>query len=355
VADVVVAIVGFRNADDIRACLRSLALLVDTPSFDVFIAENGGPAAMDALVAMLDAGDPAWTPTDAKPPVAPDHGVRTRSYRLDGREPGSGYVHVAESSENLGYAGGVNVWLRPLLAADGWTAAWILNPDTEPRPEALAELAAYSESRGKGMVGSLIVRDDDPTVIAMRGLSWRKWTGRSVAVGRGDSASVEPDPAAVAASLTAPSGASMYVTRSLIERIGLMYDPYFLYSEDVEWGVRAKKLGELGHAHKSVVVHKHGTTIGSSGDKAARSPLSVYLGARNAILFARRNYPAFVLPALAMQILQAGRYLPAGSPANFRTAVQGIVAGVLGETGRPDPLPGAPTTRPDNAAKSVSA
>jgi N-acetylglucosaminyl-diphospho-decaprenol L-rhamnosyltransferase len=346
-ADVVVPIVGFRNPDDMKHCLRALARMDAAPTFDVFVAENGGPAAMDALVATLDAGDPAWTAApDTKPPVTPDHGVWKRSYRLAGRPEGSGFVHVAESSENLGYAGGINVWLRPLLAAAGWSAAWILNPDTEPRPDALAELAASSASRKKGMVGSVIVRDDDPDVIAMRGLQWQKWIGRSVAIDRYASASIAPDVAALDATLDAPSGASMYVTRSLIERIGLMYDPYFLYAEDFEWGVRAKRLGELGHAPKSVVLHKYGTTIGSSDDKAGRSPLAVYLGARNAVIFSRRNFPAFVLPAVAMQLVQACRYLIAGAPANFRFALQGIVAGCLGETGRPDPLPGAPAGAP---------
>ena len=194
------------------------------------------------------------------------------------------------------------------------------------------------------MVGSLIVRPDGQAVVAMRGLRWQKWMGRSTSVGREEAASVEPDATAVETEMTAPSGASMYVTRSLIERIGLMYDPYFLYCEDLEWGARAKKIGELGYAHESVVLHKHGTTIGSSGDKADRSLLSVYLSARNAVLFARRNFPAFVLPALAMQVVQAARYLPAGSPENFRTALQGIVAGYRGETGRPDPMPGSPAT-----------
>ncbi len=356
-ADVVVSIVGFRNAEDIRCCLGALSRMNATPTFDVYIAENGGPAAMDALVAMLDADDPAWTAADGvKPPVAPDHGVRTRSYRLTGREQGSGYVHVTESSENLGYAGGVNVWLRPLLGADGWSAAWILNPDTEPRPDALAELAACSASRGKGMVGSCIVSHDDPAKVAMRGIQWQKWIGRSVATGWLEAAAVEPDVAAVEALIDAPSGASMYVTRSLIERIGLMHDPYFLFGEDLEWGVRAKRLGELGYAHKSVVEHKHGTTIGSSSDKAGRSPLSVYLGARNAIVFTRRNFPAaFVLPALAMQLVQAGRYLPAGSVANFRFALKGIVAGWLGETGRPDALSGAPPPSRDKAQKDRKA
>ena len=86
---------------------------------------------------------------DVEPPVGPDHGLRMRTYRLTGRPAGSSYVHVAEMSENLGYAGGINAWLRPLLSVDGWKAAWIINPDTEPRPDALTKLSAIRSGAGR--------------------------------------------------------------------------------------------------------------------------------------------------------------------------------------------------------------
>ena len=50
---VVIVVVGFRNAIDIADCLRALARAQPEPTFEVFIAENGGPAAMDALINVL--------------------------------------------------------------------------------------------------------------------------------------------------------------------------------------------------------------------------------------------------------------------------------------------------------------
>jgi GT2 family glycosyltransferase len=350
-AEVVVLIVGYNNAGDIRDCLRALARMEQRPTFDVYIAENGGAAAMDALTGMLDAGDSAWTAAKGEKPLAvPTRGSRLAAYRLAGREDDSGFVHVVQSSENFGYAGGINVWLDPLLTVGGWNAVWVLNPDTEPHPDALAELAAYAEGHKKGMVGSLIVREDYPKVVWMRGLEWRKWTSRCLAVGRWESATDEPDPAAVEATLTSPSGASIYVTKALIERIGPMFDPYFLYFEDLEWGVRAKRVGELGYAHRSVVVHKYGTTIGSSQHRGERSPLAVYMTARNAILFTRRNYPAMLPSALAMQLAQTARFLTSGAYRNAGFAFRGMLDGCLGRTGRPDPMPSSP--KPDAAGKA---
>src|SRR5574337_932426 len=95
--------------------------------------------------------------------------VRSRDYQLVSAH-GELLVHVAELRENAGYAGGVNAWLKPLLAVRGWEAAWILHPDTCPDPNALAELAAYAEASGKGMVGSCIIRTDALDRVFTRGL-----------------------------------------------------------------------------------------------------------------------------------------------------------------------------------------
>ena len=46
----------------------------------------------------------------------------------------------------LGYAGGINAWLAPLLELGGWKGAWILNPDTTPEAHALAALVMRAET-----------------------------------------------------------------------------------------------------------------------------------------------------------------------------------------------------------------
>ena len=80
---------------------------------------------------------------------------------------------------------------------------------------------------------------------------------------------------AIERAMDSPSGASMYVTRRCIEQIGLMDESYFLFYEDLDWGVRAKKHG-LGYASDSIVAHQRGTTTGSAGRSTALSRLSVY-------------------------------------------------------------------------------
>jgi N-acetylglucosaminyl-diphospho-decaprenol L-rhamnosyltransferase len=334
--NVVVVIVGYCNADDIVDCLRALAAAKPEPNFDVFIAENGGAGGMEALVARLDQGDAAWRLANDVAPTTPTRARRTRDYRLVRPGSSGGRLHVAEMDENLGYAGGVNAWLRPLMATPGWDGVWVLNPDTQPAPDALAELVDYAERHDKGMVGSCIIRSDQLDRVFTRGLEWSRIGARAQAIDRGAELAIEPDPSTVEARLTAPSGASVYVTRRLIESIGLMDERYFLYAEDLEWGERARRLGMVGYAHRSQVPHKCGSSIGGTTGRAARSPLSVYLSVRNAVLYVKDKHPLWLPWTVIMQSVRIAIYGAVGAFVNMAVGFEGLAAGLRGEVGRPD-------------------
>ncbi len=336
--DVPIVIVSYARAQDVAACVRALARLATKPTFEVFVAENAGPAAFDALVSEL-AGPSgpcvAAAPADADLvcPIA----VSQRRLRL-WREAGAPetYVHVAKMPENLGYAGGVNAWLRPLLTVPGWRGAWILNPDTEPEAEALAALVAYAATRAKGLVGSRLVFKTDRSRIQTRGLSWHKFRATVLGVDKHAAATIEPDVLELESRLDAPSGASTYATRELIERVGLMREHYFLYFEDLDWGVRARRRGQsIGYAHSSVVLHQGGSTIGSAHVRSERSRLSVYLDMRNRLLFVREHQSLWLPWSIAVGLAETAVYVTAGSIPNFMAGLKGLTAGVLGEAGRP--------------------
>ena len=245
-------------------------------------------------------------------------------------------VYAAEMPENLGYAGAINSWLRPLLKIPGWDAVWILNPDTQVAPSALRELAAHSSRYAKGMVGSRLIGPNYPNHVHTRGLRWRKLFADTMAVDYLSPTEPAPDPKDVDRRIEAPSGASCYVTRELIERIGLMDERYFLYFEDLEWGCRAQQFGGAGYAHASIVFHEGGTTIGTASTRANKSPLSVYLEFRNKILFVRNHYPNWLRWTIVMQVAHVLAFGAAGAFKNMGFAFRGLLAGVLGETGRPD-------------------
>lgn len=331
IAEVAVLIVGFRNASDIRDCLTALSDAQSEPSFDVFICENGGEAAYRQLILkLIDDQGPCLPDAPAGPQIdEPSRFTSTVRLRLRAR---SSRVIIGCATGNLGYAGGINAWLNQLWQVDGWKGLWILNPDTEPEPGALAALVQRAETGNKGMVGSTILEGDH--VRFRGGLHWQRLASRGIAIGLGERLDTPHDISAIEAAMDSPSGASMYVTRSCAAAIGPMDESYFLFFEDLDWGVRAKKLG-LGYATGSIVSHKRGTTTGSARGPAAIPRLSVYLQHRNGIHFVRRYFP-WALPArITLSLFYATRFLLRRAPNNFLATIEGVFAGLRGETGRP--------------------
>jgi len=330
-----IIIVSYRNPRDVVGCLRALQRSATTPSFDVYLCENGGADAFDGLIAALtDPDGPCENCTvSSLGNVPPPRFLRLRPLQLRGRDA---RVLIAQAVENLGYAGAINAWLSVLLGAGLWIGAWILNPDTEPEPLALAELVAWSAARGRGMVGSRIVVPSRRDVVHTRGLQWRPVQAATRAVDHLTAAKIEPDPDELEGRLDAVSGSSMFVTRDCLESIGLLDERYFLFFEDLDWGVRAKRDGGIGYAHNSVVPHRGGTTIGSGRSRSAASPFSVYLDFRNRLLFVRQHYPAWIAWTVLVLFGHSLEYGIVGASGNLRAALAGLRAGIAGETGRPD-------------------
>lgn len=222
----------------------------------------------------------------------------------------SSSVWVARATHNLGYAGAINAAIDRLRILSSWDGLWILNPDTRPAPRALAELVGRAKNGAKGMVGSTIVQAGAENIIRCRGgHRWVPLTGRAVTLGLNDRIGAPVDVSKVEADLDCISGASMFVTRACLEQIGPMDERFFLYYEDIDWGVRAKRLG-LGYAVASVVAHSGGTTLGSpSVRRTDRTWLAIYLENRNRIHFTRKVYPLWLPLTYFVSVLHGLRYL----------------------------------------------
>jgi N-acetylglucosaminyl-diphospho-decaprenol L-rhamnosyltransferase len=102
----------------------------------------------------------------------------------------------------------------------------------------------------------------------------------------------------------------------------------------LDWGLKAKSLG-LGYASASIVAHKRGTTTGSSSRSGSLSRLSVYLQHRNAIHFVRKHFPWTLPLRVCVSLLYAFRFLLRQAPQSSLATLEGIVAGLKGETGQP--------------------
>lgn len=300
---VAIAIVGFRNAEDVLRCLAALGQSAHT-DFEVIICENGGEVACKDLSAAI----PALLPGGQK-------------------------VAVVCPGVNLGFAGGVNVCLEATPSADAW---WVLNPDTEAHPDALALKVKRLGVGDCDAVGCTLYRPGGR--VQSVGGRWMPWLARAESMGLGSSLSDAVDPAAVECAQSYLNGAAMLVGRQFVERTGPMREDYFLYCEEVEWCLRARARGlRLGFAPGALVLHTQGTTTGAGEAITDRPRLPVYLGARNTMLLTRDCFP-LRLPvaagAAALQlVLRYGRH---GAWRQLGYALSGLVAGLWNERDAPD-------------------
>ncbi len=325
-ARTVVGIVGYR-------CEPLIARLIQGSDawthrdFAIHVCENGGAAAYSSLLAAVEDGG-ATLRDDPPRPVSP-RVLASRHYRTrTGRD-----LVIHHASGNLGYSGGVNTILHSIAGDPTWSAFWLLNPDAQPERDALEALLSHQRQGGYGIVGARLVYAGTGRMQQYGG-RWRWWLGRGYNVGLGAPADLRPDVPAVEDGLDYASGACMLVSRYFVQSVGAMDERYFLYSEEVDWCLRRGSLS-IGYAHAAVVHHDQGATIGSNASLSRRSALSVYLLERSGLLLTRKFRPA-LLPLVA---LTAGaftlKYLRAGGPSLFATALAGWAAGLRGESGFP--------------------
>jgi GT2 family glycosyltransferase len=314
---VAIVIISFHSLGDIVRCLAALEKS-SWRNFRVVICENGGEDAYR----MLQAGLPAQL--------------------KDGQ-----MVEILRAPDNLGYAGGINFSIEHTAPAEIY---WILNPDTEPQPQALEAMLARLHQGGCTAVGHDLVLDDGR--LASSGGRWRHWTARAISINKGKFRRPQANMRALENSINYIIGASMLITRDFYQRTGKMREDYFLYCEEVEWCLRAIRQGErLGYAPDAVVLHAQGTATGGGGELKTRSKTAIYLSERNRILLTRDVFPGHLAITALLSLLHLLiKYGKAGAWRQSGYAISGWLAGLRDERGKPHWLENGVTNSHDRPA-----
>jgi len=194
------------------------------------------------------------------------------------------WVTFMPLDRNGGFAFGNNAALRPALAsAHPPRYVLLLNPDTYIRPGALMALLRFMDAHPEvGIAGSRIENPD----ASVRRTAFRF---HSVA-GEFASASkmglvqnvlhrwmVAPPPRDEAHPTDWVSGASMIVRREVFDQIGLLDDAYFMYYEEMDFCLRARRAGwPCWYVPDSRVVHLVGQASGVTGAERHRKRMPRY-------------------------------------------------------------------------------
>jgi hypothetical protein len=197
-------------------------------------------------------------------------------------------IVIDNDKENRGFAGGNNLGIRQALEK-GADYILLLNNDTIiNQPDFLKKLVKAGERNKKtlptgrqvGILGPVIYEHrTDKIHFAGGKINWLYTKGRHI-TRNSEQRTVNTDYI---------TGCCLLIKREVIEKIGLMPEDYFLYFEDVEWCLKARRKGfECLVVPESKIWHK----VSSQAQQGSFS--YIYYHTRNGLLLAKRNAPFFI-------------------------------------------------------------
>jgi len=205
------------------------------------------------------------------------------------------WVTVLTLGENKGFSGGNNEGIR-YAYLQGADYVWLLNNDTYVSPDALSLVGAFSDPK-VGIAASKIYfapgheYHKDRYTPKERGhvfwyaggvIDWKNMYASHRGVDEVDHGQYDG-----VQETEFVTGCSLMVSRQVIESVGVLDDMFFLYLEDLDYSLRAKREDyRLIYYPKSVVWH---INAGSSG--GAGKPIHDYYFTRNRLLIGFRYAP----------------------------------------------------------------
>ena len=242
-----VLIVTFNSARYIEKCLKSI-LASHSPNFniDIIVAENGST---DSTFEIL-----------------------TKNFKT---------IKIINNRKNLGFSGGVNTAITAALEGNS-EYFFILNPDTVVKRDTISKLFSHRDEAE--ILSPKIYFTDNPKVLWYAGgkIDWQNCYGTHIGVDEEDLGQHDQ-----VRDLDYATGCGELIHRKVFESIGLMEEKYFLYMEDMDFSLRAKKNGfKIKFIPDSVLYH-HNAKSSSVG-----SQIQDYFFTRNRIYFALR-YASF--------------------------------------------------------------
>ncbi len=210
-------------------------------------------------------------------------------------------LFIIKTPVNLGFAGGNNYGVKFIKNIGfSFEYIWFLNNDTIIEKNTLGNLVArmdYEKIKDSrlGILGCKLFRYYQPDILQGVGGIYNKYTATCSQLGDGEFDNGQYDVQDV--NFDYPIGASLFVSRDFIEKVGLMEESYFLYFEELDWVMRGKQYDfRFGFEYKARVFHKEGGSTKSSVKRLSR--IADQCQVRNRIIFTYRYYPQYLISVI---------------------------------------------------------
>lgn len=193
-------------------------------------------------------------------------------------------LQVIQTGENLGYAGGNNVGIQ-IAMQNGAKYIGILNNDIKAESNLISEMIKAFEGDEKlGMAGPAIC-EWEKDEIQSAGANVNMFTTNTTLNYRSQNYQMIPK---TPIECDYVGGAAMFVRKKVIEDIGNIPEIYFLFFEETEWCIHARKKKYKVQCIPSVRIwHKESSAVNKISD------MKLYYQDRNKVIFEKRNATKF--------------------------------------------------------------
>lgn len=170
---------------------------------------------------------------------------------------------IIRTSKNLGYAGGNNVGIQ-YIKDKGFDFVWILNPDTIVNADSLEKLViAAQQYRDISIYGSVIFWGEKPDIVWYGGavVEFSDSNFQTYHMYSGKHKSLIPN---TIYEVDYVAGTSLFCRTQVFNEVGLIPEHYFLYFEETDWCLRARKAGHrVAVIPSSQIYHTKRSQVGS--------------------------------------------------------------------------------------------
>jgi GT2 family glycosyltransferase len=241
--------------------------------------------------------------------------------------------------QNTGFTGGNNKGMQYALA-HGYAYTLLLNNDVAVESDFLEPLVqALDANENLGAVQPLIYFHHDRTLIWNAGSRYNKWLGVTKTIGynkKDAQHTYRNQNQGFVNKIDWITGCAFMVRTEVLKKVGLLYEPFFIYYEDVDLSFRIKNAGyDLGYAPASVIYHIAGMSHKSSKKTAEGyvSPKVHYLNARNHVWLLKKytnllHAPTVILYQSIYYLSVTGYFIIRGRWQKIKALYKGIGEGL---------------------------
>ncbi|MFK0731738.1 MAG: glycosyltransferase family 2 protein [Gloeotrichia echinulata HAB0833] len=270
---VYIILVNWNGWADTIECLESV-FRNDYPNYCVIVCDNDSSnGSLDYIKAWAEGKIDIFLPKShtfhslSFPPISKPVSYvqydRVQAEAGGSKENADANLILIQTGANLGFGGGNNVGLRYALLQSDCGYVWLLNNDTVIDNTAIKKMVEASNN-GLSMTGSILKFYYQPDKVqAYGGGYFSSFTSRVVSETK-----IFPK------KLDFINGASLMMSRAVIQKVGLFDSNIFMYFEENEYCIRAQKQGIQMKCADTVVYHKIGAC--SNDSRVYTSWLNVY-------------------------------------------------------------------------------